>query len=157
MVTKIISGAQTGADRAGLDVALVLGLGVGGWIPRGRRTDEGPLSPEDFLRYKLCEHSSTAYLPRTKQNVLESHGTVLFGRMTTPGCALTIRLCRLHGKPLVKNPNYAELRAFVDRFAVRVLNVAGNRERTNPGIYALAYHILLAALGPDNSGGEGAS
>ena len=148
MVTKIISGAQTGADRAGLDAALALGLDVGGWITRGRRTDEGPLSPEDFIRYKLKEHPSRAYPPRTEQNVLESDATVLFGYMHSPGCKLTIRLCLRHGKRYKANPTVDELcRLLLGEWgSVRVLNVAGNRERTNPGTYQRTYDTLVEAL-----------
>ena len=148
-VVKIISGAQTGADRAGLDAALHLGLRVGGWIPLGRRTDEGPLSVVDMQRYGLSEHTSAEYPPRTERNVFESDGTVLFGNMFSPGCKLTIKLCRKHGRPYLCNPTAVELRVWVSGrvdCAINILNVAGNRERTNPGIYGLTYSTLVEAL-----------
>lgn len=147
MVTRIISGAQTGADRAGLDAALALGLETGGWIPFGRRTDEGPLPYADFLRYKLKEHASALYPPRTEQNVLGSDGTVLFGNMTSPGCRLTIKLCRLHHKPFYAGCTDASaLHGWLHTFNINVLNIAGNRERTNPGIYQITFDILMEAL-----------
>lgn len=152
MVTKIISGAQTGADRAGLDAALALGLEVGGWLPLGKRTDDGPLSLEDFSRYKLREHPSSGYPGRTEQNVREADGTVIFGNPYSPGCSLTLRLCEKHHKEWLimedKDVAYSprELRKWLDAQGVKVLNVAGNRERKSPGIYKLTYNVLLEAL-----------
>lgn len=145
-VSKIISGAQTGADRAGLDAALALGLDVGGWIPFGRRTDDGPLPLELMRRYKLKEHPSAGYPGRTEQNVRESDVTVLFGNMSSPGCRLTIKLCNRHAKPYLVNPLADELRYWLGALPSVTLNVAGNRERTNPGIYDRTYAILLEAL-----------
>ena len=149
MITKIISGAQTGADRAGLDAGLALGLRVGGWIPKGRRTDEGPLSLEDMARDDLQEHRSSAYPPRTEQNVLESDGTVLFEKMNSPGCALTIKLCIKHNKPYLCNFHLlppAIIQAFIRNHNIHALNVAGNRERTNPGIYRRTYDAIVEAF-----------
>lgn len=40
MIKKIISGGQTGADRAALDAAIKMGVNHGGWIPKGRKTEE---------------------------------------------------------------------------------------------------------------------
>ena len=146
-LTKIISGAQTGADRAGLDAALAIGLLTGGWIPKGCRTDDGPLSPKLMLRYNLQEHVSSAYPPRTEQNVRESGGTVLFGNMNSPGCALTLRLCVRHGKPYFTNPDSpAVLKAWVTDKGIGMLNVAGNRECTNPGIYKTTFLTLVEAF-----------
>jgi len=146
MLTKIISGAQTGGDRAGLDAALLLGLQVGGWVPKGCRTDEGPLTSAQMTLYGLKEHPSYAYPPRTEQNVRESDGTVLFGDMSSPGCRLTIRLCKMHGQPFLANPTPDVLRSFVLGNAIKVLNVAGNRERVNPGIYATTYATIVEAF-----------
>jgi hypothetical protein len=146
MLTKIISGAQTGADRAGLDVALDLGLDVGGTVPKGRRTDDGPLTDDEMKKYKLVEHSSSAYPPRTAENVRNSDGTVLFGRMGSPGCKLTIRLCVQFDKPYLVNPNAQFLREWVEYRGIKTLNVAGNRERKNPGIYQLVNTTLWEAF-----------
>ncbi len=81
---KIISGAQTGADRAGLDAAVELGLETGGWIPHGGRIDEGN-HPELIPLYGLKETFGPDYPTRTLNNVLDSDGTVLFGNMNSPG------------------------------------------------------------------------
>lgn len=73
-VMKIISGGQTGADRAALDFALTLGIPHGGWCPRGRLAEDGPV-PE---RYILSETPTRAYAVRTEWNVRDSDGTVIF-------------------------------------------------------------------------------
>ena len=71
MVKKIVSGGQTGADQAALDVAIELGIPHGGWIPKGRKTESGPL-PE---KYKLKEMPTAFYPKRTVQNVVDPDGT----------------------------------------------------------------------------------
>ena len=75
MVTKIVSGGQTGADRAALDAALEVGFATGGWIPRGRRAEDGAV-PERYGN--LVETESDAYEPRTELNVRDSDATVIF-------------------------------------------------------------------------------
>src|SRR6266571_9073801 len=73
VVSKIVSGGQTGVDRAALDVALELGIPCGGWCPRGRRAEDG-IIPE---RYPLIETPTTAYPQRTERNVRDSDGTLV--------------------------------------------------------------------------------
>lgn len=148
MVTRIISGAQTGADRAGIDAGRDLGLATGGWIPKGRRTDEGPLSVDLANAYGLKETNEVTYPPRTAMNVRDSDGTVLFGHMHSPGCSLTIKLCGQAKKPFITNPSAADLREWIESKRIKVLNVAGNRERTNPGIYVHTHNVLMEALQP---------
>ena len=147
-VYKIVSGCQTGADRAGLEVGRRLEhLDTGGWCTKGNRTDEGP-RPDLIDYYGLDEHSSSAYPPRTEKNVRDSNGTVLCGNMTSPGCSLTIALCKAYKRPYICNPTADELRAWLVEHAIEILNVAGNRERTNPGIYQSTLETLLEALQP---------
>lgn len=143
VVEKIISGAQTGADRAGLDAGLALGLQVGGWIPLGGRTDDGN-DRSLIARYNLTEHPSYSYLPRTEQNVIDSEGTAWFGD-ASPGYYCT-RASKTRRKPFEVITSATELRAFVRRYGIKVLNVAGNRERVNPGIYAFTYSIIIEAF-----------
>src|SRR5437764_6400071 len=96
MVHKIVSGGQTGVDRAALDLALEVGLPCGGWSPRGRRAEDGSL-PE---RYPLQETRSAAYPPRTALNVRDSDATLILTRGTPDrGTALTARLVERDGKP----------------------------------------------------------
>ena len=72
MLRKIISGGQTGADRAGLDFAIQAGLEHGGYVPKGRKAEDGRIDD----RYQLIELSSSSYVDRTKRNVEESDGTI---------------------------------------------------------------------------------
>lgn len=90
---KIISGGQTGVDRAALDAALQLGIPCGGWCPKGRKAKDGPI-PD---RYPLKETESGSYPVRTEMNVRDSDGTLIltWGR-PTGGTALTVRLARRH-------------------------------------------------------------
>ena len=74
MLKKIISGGQTGADRAGLDVALDAGFPCGGWCPKGRKAEDGRI-PD---KYPLTETGSADYLKRTEKNVVDADGTVIF-------------------------------------------------------------------------------
>src|SRR5262245_54833883 len=87
--TKIISGGQSGVDRAALDVALELGIPCGGWCPKGRRAEDGPL-PD---RYPLDETQTSFYPERTRRNVRDSDGTlILADGAAKGGTALTIEL-----------------------------------------------------------------
>ena len=91
MIKKIISGGQTGADRAALDVAIKLDIPHGGWVPKGRKTESGPL-PE---RYQFQEMGTRGYAERTEQNVLDSDGTLILSHgKLTGGSALTLRLAK---------------------------------------------------------------
>lgn len=144
-VTKIISGGQTGADRAGLEAARELGIPTGGYIVKGWRTERGaePLLAE----FGLVETDSTSYAYRTELNVRESDGTVIFGRINSSGSQLTYRLCQAYHKPVVCNPTGSELQAWIERYDISVLNVAGNRESVNPGIGESVKELLILALG----------
>ena len=145
-VHTVISGGQDGADVAGLAAGLLLGLNTGGYIPKGRRTDSGQMAYADFVKYRLKEHESASYPPRTRSNVIWADATVLFGNMHSPGCSLTLRLCKQYSKPALTNPTAEQLRCWIEHEGVNILNVAGNRERTNPGIYQLTYDTLIEAL-----------
>lgn len=148
MLTKIISGGQTGADQGGLDAALYLGLETGGYIPKGRRTEYGPMPIEQFKCYKLSEHFSSLYSPRTSLNVQDSDGTAIFGYCESPGSKATIKFCLKYKKPYIKNPNKRELVLWITQNRIKCLNVAGNRESKNPGIHDRVLNILVAALSP---------
>lgn len=151
-VTKIISGGQTGADRAALDFALERGISCGGWCPRGRIAEDGSIP----LRYPLSEMESAEYPPRTRKNVAEADATVIFdapAKKPSRGTALTIRCCREAGKPhlvLREFPNASAdagaLRDFLDEHHPSVLNVAGNRESGTPGIYRHVKAVLSGVL-----------
>jgi len=146
MIKKIISGAQTGADRAGLAAAAVLSLEVGGTVPRGRRAEDGPLTDRTMKLFNLKEHSSDKYPPRTKANVWNSDGTVVFGNVGSPGSRLTLKYCRELGKPYCINPTPDQLRVWALKWKIETLNVAGNRENSNPGIYRSTLNTLIEAF-----------
>jgi len=135
-VIKIISGGQIGADRAGLEVGKELGLQTGGVAPKGYYTSKGSdsslksfgmveITPEQTQKYTGREKF---YGPRTEQNVLQSDGTVLFGKnVNSPGSKLTRNLAKQHKKPYIENPSVQELRDWLFKNNIKTLNVAGNR------------------------------
>jgi hypothetical protein len=141
---RVISGGQTGVDRAALDVARELGVPCGGWCPRGRRAEDGPI-PES---YPLRETPSASYPERTAWNVRDSDGTLVVTRgRPRGGTALTVSLARRAGKPVIVanlegGANAAEIRAFLLEHRIRVLNVAGPRESEAPGIHDQAAALL---------------
>lgn len=141
-----ISGAQTGADRAGLDAGKRLGVFTGGTVPKGRRTEDGTLSDEDMERYALTESDSASYSDRTYANVRNSEGTVIFGRTSSPGSRLTISACRHFRRPYIENPSAEQLREWAAENEIETLNVAGNRESGNPGIYQRTLDTLIEAF-----------
>ena len=150
MVEKIVSGGQSGVDRAALDVALELGLPCGGWCPKGRKAEDGTIA----LRYPLKETPSEDYTQRTLWNVRDSDGTLILTRgQPTEGTALTIEVAERQGKPhlmmdLDEQPDHASVQAWVTTHRIRVLNVAGPREEKSPGIYAHASQFLRRLLSP---------
>lgn len=147
---RVVSGGQTGVDRAALDVALELGLPCGGWCPRGRRAEDGPIHP----RYPLRETPTPEYPLRTEWNVRDSDATlVLHGGRKDRGTALTIRLARRLGRPLLEvdllhPPAAAEVRSWLAGRGIGVLNVAGPRESSVPGVGARAAAFLREVLSP---------
>jgi len=148
MVERIISGGQTGADRAALDVALELKIPCGGWCPKGRRAEDGRIDD----RYPLQETPSSDYRVRTRFNVEESHGTLVITRgPVTGGTALTIKLAREKGRPLLivdlnQKPDPAAVQKWLKAEGVRTLNVAGPRESKMPRLHAFAVEFLRAVL-----------
>jgi len=151
-VEKVVSGGQTGVDRAALDVGLALRLSCGGWCPAGRLAEDGAI-PE---RYPLRETESASYPERTRRNVLDSDATlILYRRRLRGGTALTARLARHHGRPclavdLETRPSVGAIREWLLGQDTRVLNVAGPRESEAPGIHAEAAALLEQVLGqPD--------
>ena len=98
MIKKIISGGQTGADRAALDIALKFNIPHGGWIPKGRITEDGPLPS----KYKLQEMPTTSYPARTEKNVIDSDGTLIFSRgKPTGGTDYTRKIVLKHNKQIL--------------------------------------------------------
>lgn len=148
----VVSGGQTGVDRAALDAAIELGLPHDGWCPLGRRAEDGRLAS----RYLLRETDSPRYDVRTRQNVLDSDATlVLFRGTLSGGTELTYRLALRENRPCLAvdlgspadpSPDPASTREWLRRLKIRRLNVAGPRESQRPGIYDQAKAYLLALL-----------
>lgn len=145
VLVRIISGGQTGVDRAALEVAKELGIATGGWAPKGWRIDGG--TDPSLEGFGPREHSSSYYPARTAANVCDADATIMFGDVTSPGCALTVRLCQKYQKPLLVNPTAPFLREWLRAHGIKTLNVAGNRLRINPTAARLARQVLLEALG----------
>ncbi len=147
---RIVSGGQTGVDRAALDVALALRLPCGGWCPRGRRAEDGAIP----ARYPLRETVSSGYPERTRRNVEDTDGTLILARGTPRGgTALTLRLARAAGRPVLvvdlsADPDAGAARRWLDAQRIRSLNVAGPRESDNAGVGAQASRYLLLVLRP---------
>ncbi|WP_263789736.1 putative molybdenum carrier protein [Salinibacter sp.] len=145
---KIISGGQTGVDRAALDAARAHDVAVGGWCPRGRRAEDGPIAP----RYPLRETPTDAYAERTAWNVRDSDGTLIVAPGPLEGgTALTQREAEVRKTPLlhVRLTDPAPvpmIHAWAAEHDVRVLNVAGPRASEGDGIYRQARSILEALL-----------
>lgn len=154
-LARIVSGGQTGADQAGLAAARELGLPTGGFMPRGFLTEAGP-RPEFARLYSMREHADLTYTPRTEANVCLSDGTVLMGDASSGGSRETKAFCIEHQKPCYELPwrsgesvpleKVADFRLWLAEHKIRILNVAGNRESGQPGIYDAARAFLLAAL-----------
>lgn len=159
-VVKIVSGGQTGSDRAALDVALALGLPLGGWCPAGRGAEDGPV-PE---RYPLTETASPIHAVRTRANVRDADGTLIFNLgLLDGGTLLTVDCARKLRKPhlLVQldapgHPDPAAVAAWLRDHQIRVLNVAGPRESKRPGIYAATRGFLGELLAGSVEGKRGA-
>jgi hypothetical protein len=158
----IVSGGQSGVDRAALDAAIRLEIPHRGWCPRGRVAEDGPLSSI----YQLRETPSANYADRTLRNVLESDGTlILHCGPITGGTRLTDRLARKHKRPCkvldllmaTDEESLGQVQRWLLTGQIKVLNVAGPRETHHPGIYerALVFLAELFALQQQKNGTNG--
>ena len=148
LIAKLISGGQTGVDRAALDVALAGGLQIGGWCPKGRLAEDGTIP----MIYPLQETPSPQYAQRTRWNVRDADGTlILTCNEPTGGTALTIHTAeRLH-KPfrvidLTTPEDPRDVASWIFHTDITVLNVAGPRESLCPGVYQKAFDWLQEML-----------
>jgi hypothetical protein len=150
VIGKIVSGGQTGVDRAALDVALEIGLPCGGWCPQGRRAEDGPIPP----RYPLTETPWDGYPQRTEWNIRDSDGTLILTRGPLDGgTALTRELAGKKGKPLLivdlgEDPGPVEVVEWARQQGIGVLNIAGPRESSCEGIHTAATAFLRQVLAP---------
>jgi len=144
----IVSGGQTGADRAGLDWAIAHGIAHGGWCPQGRRAEDGPIDP----RYLLRETPSCEYRQRTEWNVRDSDATAIFtfAGSLSGGSKLTAVFADQYRKPWLHLCDHDEPHRLADfleyhsqRQPVLTLNIAGGRD---PALGPLVVRVLDQAL-----------
>lgn len=151
VIERIVSGGQTGVDRAALDVAIELNIPHGGWCPAGRIAEDGAIPPH----YQLRETVSAKYDARTRANVLDSDATLIIAHgEPTGGTLLTRRIASRQGKPFLVVDLDDDLavertRTWLAENDPRVLNVAGPRESASPGVSSAAKDFLLRALSAD--------
>ncbi len=146
-IKKIISGGQTGADRAALDFAIENDIPHGGWVPKGRLAEDGAIS----IRYDLVETDSQDYNVRTEKNIIDSDGTLIMSHgALTGGSALTKAFARKHRRPclhidLDSTPEFeaaVEISNWMTQYGIETLNVAGSRASKDPGIYNATLNVL---------------
>ena len=152
MIGRIVSGGQTGADRAALDAAMELGLETGGWVPRGRWAEDGRV-PDRYPNMR--ETPSADPSQRTAHNVRDSDGTVVFshgdvsgGTKWTMDVAADLRKPLLHLDLATHCAQAAagRLRAWTAVEGIEVLNVAGPRESEDADIRTAVRAVLEAAF-----------
>jgi hypothetical protein len=145
MLKKIVSGGQTGVDRAALDAAIQLKITHGGWCPQGRLAEDGAIAK----KYKLRETAERDYAVRTAKNVLDSDATLIIHRgKLTGGTLLTSKLAKRQKRPifivdLKSEPTFDSFFDWLTENKIAKLNVAGPRESTTTGIYEQAYQLLV--------------
>jgi hypothetical protein len=152
MIEKIISGGQTGVDRAALDVAIELKIPHGGWCPKERLSESGTIP----FHYSLQETETSDYSERTKLNIRDSDGTLIIVPKlpvdVTDGTILTIQEVQDKRKPyylfdLSGKEDLSSISVWLKKNNIRILNVAGPRESQSPGIYNRCYELLKKILG----------
>ena len=151
MIKKIISGGQTGADRAALDTAIKFNIEYGGWIPQGRNTEDGRL-PD---KYRMDEMPTDSYPKRTEQNIMDSHGTLIISRgCLAEGSLLTKKLASKLKKPcchinLIDLDEFSAaivINSFISDYDIEIINIAGPRASKDPFIYSSVKIVLETVI-----------
>lgn len=168
MIKKIISGFQNGVDIGAIKAAKYMGVETSGWIPRGYKTLDGA-RPAYASLYNAKQHSSANYAERTWDNILSSDGTLMIAtNIKSAGEKCTLNGVKAHQKPNFqfwvqtfdplfghcyinekennKNDFYSLLYSWILINNIQVLNVAGNSEKTSPGIEEIAYNIIVKLI-----------
>lgn len=174
-ITKIISGGQTGIDTLGLQIASEFGIETGGSAPLGfeREKEQDEFNAEHLKQWGLTEvdkreeieylnkvgksrkSPGAQYIYRTYKNVNDSNGTVFFRAKSSGedrGLTATLNAARALGKPFIIDPTAEELRDWVNKHGIKVLNVAGSRGSHLVGTKGreIANNVLRAALAGNN-------
>jgi hypothetical protein len=150
ILKKIISGGQTGVDRAALDFVIEHDIPHGGWCPKGRKAEDGPLEP----KYRLTEAPSASYPQRTEWNVRDSDGSVIFsialtltgGSKKTVDFAIKHNKSWLHLQKGAASPERALLK-FIREHEI-ALNVAGPRASKEPEVGVFVKRVLETTFFP---------
>jgi len=154
MLTKVVSGGQSGVDAAALVAARECGFETGGWVPQGWATEKGPLPL--LMLFGLREHPSSSYSVRTKANVADSDGTLIIVKRieeVTGGTKLAMDTAKALGRRF----GLVELRGYIPQFeeavvtwivkrGIGTLNVAGPRESRSPGIEEAVQEFLVGVF-----------
>ena len=151
----IVSGGQTGVDRAALDFALRHNIPCGGWCPAGRCAEDGPISTQ----YPLTETPTREYAERTEWNVRDSDGTLILTMgPPTSGTACTVEWAKQYARPCFvvdfsdPEDTVSSVHAWMNKYVIRKLNVAGPRESKTPGIYERALYYLESLFPKEQEG-----
>ena len=148
---RIISGGQTGVDRAALDAALTLGVPSGGWCPAGRLDEDGIIP----ARYPVREMEKGGYFARTIQNLVDADGTLIlyFGDLeggTGETLFRCIKLkrpyCLLDASELTISRAVEKAISFIQSRSIRSLNAAGPRASKKPEAYAYALEVVTGIV-----------
>lgn len=146
---RVVSGGQTGVDRAALDVALELGIPCGGWCPKGRMAEDGTID----AKYPLQESPTANYAERTALNVKDSDGTLILSHSVSlrGGTALTKSFAERYQRPwfvlnLHQPGPISDVVAWLSKHSIRILNVAGPRESSKPGTAQQAADVIRKLL-----------
>lgn len=139
-ISKLVSGGQTGAERAALDWAFANDVPHGGWCPAGRRAEDGIIPAQ----YQLQETPSAEYAQCTAWNVRDSDLTLIITEteVAQGSSALTIQLAQMQAKPYLHNADAIILQAVLERQQSMTINITGQRASEAPGIYARVYRLL---------------
>lgn len=157
MLKKIISGGQTGADQGALHGASIAGIETGGTAPKGWQTERGP-NPSLLKHYNLCQFQYFGYAARTLENIRAADATLIFGKVTSSGSNLTLKICVEYNSPVriipwtsktahIKESYPAQQIAnWIREERIETLNFAGNRESGNPGIHVAAKNFVIELI-----------
>lgn len=147
-LTKIVTGGQTGVDRGALDAAIACNVPHGGWCPKNRQAEDGKIAE----RYQLTEMKSGDYASRTEQNVIDSDGTlILYTPPISGGTLLTQVKAKAWNKPLLRQRldqpiDYQRIVAWIAEHRIRILNIAGPRGSSAPGLQELTCQVVANLL-----------